>query len=326
MTYQAATEEAPEQAPGIGHNLPADQAEEIAAQLPIDYAELVARHAELMEAQENAPTVIDDEDAKERALDHVKSLTTLRKRAEALRVDLKEPHLSAGRAVDGFFVPLRDDCDKASKQAKAPITVYDDRKAEALRIEREEEARREREEADRLRREAEERERVAREEEERRQRELAEAEAQRKREADERAAAIQNEEDLKAAEAREREDAKTKKLEEQQAARDQRADDKVAREANKEAARADRTAHKAERHAGANDAELSRTRSQHGAVGSLTSKWTGEVAKIDDLDLDALRFHINPDALDIAVRNFVRGGGRELRGAHIWPDKDTTVR
>ena len=76
----------------------------------------------------------------------------------------------------------------------------------------------------------------------------------------------------------------------------------------------------------ANAAELSRTRGDLGSVGSLHTSWTGEVADRAVLDLESLRPHLSTDALEKAVRAFVRAGGRELNGARIYEKHQGVVR
>lgn len=91
-----------------------------------------------------------------------------------------------------------------------------------------------------------------------------------------------------------------------------------------------KAAHQAQQAAGreahAKAAELSRTRGQHGSVASLRSKWTGEITDRAILDLNALRQHIHEEALQKAIRSFVKAGGRELTGARIWENHSTAVR
>lgn len=80
------------------------------------------------------------------------------------------------------------------------------------------------------------------------------------------------------------------------------------------------------RAADAKPADMSRTRSDYGAVGSLRETWTGYVSDRDILDLEPLRQHIPKAALESAVKAFARVGGRELRGAKIYPEQKAVVR
>lgn len=139
-----------------------------------------------------------------------------------------------------------------------------------------------------------ERERREREEAARREREEAERAA---REAAERAAALQSEADLAGA--------------------------IVAEEA---AAQAAADAARAAQAAAAKPADLSRSRGDYGGVASLRTFWDFEGLDRDALDLEALRPHIPADALEKAVRSFVKAGGRQLRGVRIFENTQTVVR
>ena len=92
------------------------------------------------------------------------------------------------------------------------------------------------------------------------------------------------------------------------------------------AAQAAADAEKAKKAAEAKPAELSRSRGDYGAVASLHTFW--DFADLDraTLDLEALRQHLPADALEKAVRAFVKAGGRELRGARIFENTGTKVR
>lgn len=82
----------------------------------------------------------------------------------------------------------------------------------------------------------------------------------------------------------------------------------------------------ARRAAEAKPAELSRQRSDYGAVASLKRFWDMEGLDRDTLDLNTLRPFIPADALEKAVRAFIRSGGRELRGVRIFENTATAVR
>lgn len=100
----------------------------------------------------------------------------------------------------------------------------------------------------------------------------------------------------------------------------------VAIEAETSAHQAQADASQAQRAAEAKPAELSRSRGDYGAVASLRSEWTGELVSRDDVDLDALRAHINSVEIEKAIRSFVRAGGRELKGANIYERQVSVVR
>ncbi len=47
---------------------------------------------------------------------------------------------------------------------------------------------------------------------------------------------------------------------------------------------------------------------------------------VETLDLEILRHHLNPDALQKALNSYVTAGGRLLRGAKIYEKSETVVR
>lgn len=73
-------------------------------------------------------------------------------------------------------------------------------------------------------------------------------------------------------------------------------------------------------------ADLSRSRGDYGAVASLRTFWDFTALDRDTIDLDALRAHLPIDAVEKAVRSFIRAGGRELRGVKIFENTATSVR
>ena len=97
-------------------------------------------------------------------------------------------------------------------------------------------------------------------------------------------------------------------------------------QAEREAEEAAADLARAERETKANAAELSRTRGNKGAVASLRTFWTFNQLDRDTIDLEKLRHHLPQAALESAVRSFVKAGGRDLEGAHIFEDTTTVVR
>jgi hypothetical protein len=93
------------------------------------------------------------------------------------------------------------------------------------------------------------------------------------------------------------------------------------------AAAAVEAANKADKAALAKPAELARVRGDLGSVTSPKQRWTGEVTDRLTLDLETLRMHIPPDALNQAVRAWVKAnsGGElappPLKGARCWREK-----
>lgn len=83
---------------------------------------------------------------------------------------------------------------------------------------------------------------------------------------------------------------------------------------------------KAQKEAEANAAELSRTRGDYGSVASLRTFWDFKELDRARLDLEALRQHLAHDALEKAVRSYVKAGGHELAGVTIFENTQAVVR
>ena len=98
-------------APSLGHNRPPDeiddQANTIQERLRGDHNDLLTRAEELKAALPYVPEKIDETTAGSTG-DFIKQITGTIKDANARRVAEKEPYLSGGRAVDGFFKPVAD--------------------------------------------------------------------------------------------------------------------------------------------------------------------------------------------------------------------------
>lgn len=135
----------------------------------------------------------------------------------------------------------------------------------------------------------------------------------------------------KAAEARRRaeEEAKQARLEAERLAIEAAAREAAAKPADAlldQAVAKEAEAIAAAQDAAARPAEHSRTRGDYGSVASLRTTWTGEVIDYAALELETLRPHIARDALDAALRSFVRAGGRTLAGAKIYEKSSAVVR
>lgn len=83
---------------------------------------------------------------------------------------------------------------------------------------------------------------------------------------------------------------------------------------------------KAEQAADVTPAELSRTRGEYGSVSSLRTQWVFDEIDRTTIDLEALRPYLPTDALEKAVRAFIKAGGRELRGTTILETTSAVVR
>ncbi len=83
---------------------------------------------------------------------------------------------------------------------------------------------------------------------------------------------------------------------------------------------------KAEIAATAKASEMSQTRGEYGSMSSLRTSWVFDGMDRASLDLEALRQHLPTDALEKAIRSFIRAGGRELRGTTILETTNAVVR
>jgi hypothetical protein len=95
---------------------------------------------------------------------------------------------------------------------------------------------------------------------------------------------------------------------------------------NDQAAAARGDAAKAAKAAQVTAAELSRSRSELGAVSSLVTRWDFKDLNRDTIDLEKLRPHLSVDAIEKALRAFIRAGGRAIGGAEIYESTNTQVR
>lgn len=137
-------------------------------------------------------------------------------------------------------------------------------------------------------------ERRAREAEARR---LAEEAERQRRAAEAAAAALETEDDLEAA---------------------------IAAEERAQQLAADTAQH--ERAAAAPVAELSRTRGEYGSVSSLTTFWDFRDIDRSTIDIEALRPYLPLDAIEKAVRQFIKSGGRKLAGCEIYENTRSRTR
>lgn len=204
---------------------------------------------------------------------------------------------------------------KAEEDAAAARAAAE-REAAALRAAAAEEQRKRQEEIDNLRLQAEkDKKAIAAAEEAKkeadRQARQAERDAKAALEAaDNKAKAIQKElkADLKEAEA--------------QVAAVQKESSVAAKEANyalEDALKADKQAVKLDRKADASSSDFNRTRGTM-SVTSTSDYWTGHMTDLNTLDLEKLRFHINIDALETAIKSAARAGQRDIAGASIYTE------
>ena len=247
-----------------GHNKPPTDAEYLQNGLKDNHEKLLESADKLLDAATRLPAEVTDEETAGKVSDYIKLVTGCMKNLEGARISEKEPFLSLGRVVDGFFKRPIDSLDMVKRKAQRPLDAFLIAKANAERKRREEIA----------------------------------AEEQRK-------AKAAQEEAMRLAEANK---------------------PKEADKAMETAAIAENTAAKLEKAAEVKPAELARSRGESGALASLRTTWVGEITDIAALNLETLRHHIHPEALQKAVNSFVKAGGREMPGVRIYEKSETVVR
>lgn len=101
--------------------------------LPYDVAKLNAAQKQVDQfvtvSDEWKPIDINNEDIAGQLNDQINGLAKLKGRVEATRTAQKEPHITAGKAVDAAFNPLKERLEKAINALKPKLTVYAQKKA-----------------------------------------------------------------------------------------------------------------------------------------------------------------------------------------------------
>jgi chromosome segregation ATPase len=69
-----------------------------------------------------------------------------------------------------------------------------------------------------------------------------------------------------------------------------------------------------------------RVRGDQGSLSSVRREWVGHVSDRMALDLESLRPYFREDDLNHALRQYIKAGGRNLKGANIFEDDVVTVR
>lgn len=285
---------------GIGDNNPPDPIALLIAELRETHGPLVERADALLGMTERLPASCDDDDTAVKLTDAIKSCTAFTKNSDAARVSAKEPHLAAGRAVDGFFKKLSDPVDALKVRMSNLLTAFQRRKAD----------------------------------EERRVREAAAAEA--RRIADEEArlareAARKAAEEKRAAEEAERLAREASTRAEREAARLAReaadAAAEAAREAKDRASVAKQEANVSRSDATVKAAELTRSRSDLGAVASLRTTWAFELEDLDEVPRSYLS--LNDGAVRAAIKSATTKDGKcslKIPGIRIYEKQESVVR
>lgn len=134
---------------GIGDNSGGmDAAELIKANLAERAEDLVKRADELLAAEARVPKSVDNATDADKVSTFIRQCTALEKALNEKRTAEKEPYLSGGRAVDGYFASVTDPVKKLKDRLTAIRTAYDVAVYQAEQRRRAEEARIAREEAD----------------------------------------------------------------------------------------------------------------------------------------------------------------------------------
>lgn len=126
---------------GIGGNLPPTDAEILKSTLAEKNADIISRAEELIAAADRVPATIDNDDDEQKLTAFLGSIAKCEKAFEGKRVAEKEPYLTLGRVVDGFFKTKMDALDKARRKVKPALDArLLWKREEQRRIEREEAA------------------------------------------------------------------------------------------------------------------------------------------------------------------------------------------
>ena len=340
---------------GIGGNNPPEPIAALRVHLRETYTDLSKRFADIMAMADRLPTEMDD-DAEAKLTEAIKVCTKFSRNAEVSRLEANEPHRALIAATDGFFKAMSDKVDELKKKMNSEyLTPYQQEKADREKRRRAEEARqaaavaaekererkaKERELAeikrkeDEARREAERKEREAREAEQRRKDEAA-AEVRRaeeaKKEAARQIAAAKAAKDKEAAEAAEaKAEADRVALEESQErirlANERREQQRIADKARDDAAAAAQRANTTKKAASASQADMSRTRTDLGAIASLRTVYEHEVTDHEAVPRQYCR--VDDGLIASAVRAATVDGKCTLRipGVRIYPKTDSVVR
>jgi hypothetical protein len=314
-------------------------------------AEVLATLQERIKAFEAVPAVITTAEDAGKADDLFKMMRRAKSRADEARKTATEPYRMRADLINAIFEKPMSTIADLQKELKARVQIYMDAKATRERVEREARAAREREEAqrkldeaaaaerERVQREkdaqdARDRERKAREEKEEAERVAAQLKAQAKKQVEDAAERARLQAAAEAEKARARELRKTERAARDEATEATEDAERLEVETQVEFAGAEKAtarADKADRAAQASPADLSRTRSDLGSVGSLTRSW--KVISVDTtrVDLSRLRGYFHPDAIGAAAQRYMMdhrfdAGGPKLEGCVFEQVEDVSVR
>lgn len=105
----------------IGHNNPPTDAEILKETLADKNSDLLGRAAELIAAADRSPATIEDDETKMKVTEFLGQIAKCEKALEGKRVSEKEPYLTLGRVVDGFFKGHTDKLAKARQKVKPAL-------------------------------------------------------------------------------------------------------------------------------------------------------------------------------------------------------------
>jgi len=295
-----------------GHNQgPEDPAAALRDRLAETHEKLLERKDELLGMEARLPASCTDEDTATKLADAIKACTAFTKNSEATRTAEKEPFLTAGRTVDGFFKSHSDAVDKLKGKMGAMLTVYQREVADKERRRLEAIAAEERRVAKEAEAKAREEARVARE--------AREAEERRQEEARKGAAALEGKRRAEA-------EAAERKRQEDAAAEQKRLDDAAAAARDK-ARETKQDANVAKVDAGAKSADLSRSRSTAGSVASLRVTWEFEVK--DETLVPRQYLGVKDAAIRVAIKAATTPDNKctlKIPGVKIFPKEESVVR
>lgn len=292
-----------------GHNLgQAPSPEQVREFLTDTTRDLVTRADELEAGAGRVPETIETEEIAQRAADMAKMIRAAERKTDARRTAEKEPYANSASAVDGFFKPIIGRLEAARKAVQAKLGDYQKKKADRERQAREDQLRRDKEEAARKAKEARDAERIAKAERD---------QARRERDAAK-----------KLAEAAKADDGPTPpKPDPAETARLAQANTDALL-ARCEAQDADAKRARSAKAAGAKVSEMGAVRGDYGGLATLQEFWDIESINPKTLDLEALRPHLSAVDVRGAVARFASaaGGRPKLRGAKFFKNTRNPVR
>jgi len=329
--------------------------DEIKDYLDANYAQFRTRFSELMATAAKMPAEVTNDALHGQAGDFIKEIRALTGNLDNARKLENEPFTKGKGTIDSWFKLMGDALDEKKKIVSERAEVYANKKKEQRRLELEAEQKRQREEAARLAQEAAEtaeRKRVAEEAAQEASRALEEAKnnkdvmeqarldceadlataklrkANARRDRDDAAFNAASEEietlqnKLKAAKA----DLTNARAAQAQALRNAEEEAKKKRAAEKahstaageHVAAEGRAAKTEHRVANTSDADLARSRGEHGAVSTIAKRWQATIIDLDKVreNVAMLMPYIDPDVLRVAVNKRMATGNRDVPGVH----------